>query len=231
MNEEQLSTLIREQATRHLASARLKAQIQTAVVLTKATAQERARPGSIAHHWTHWLSRLPFEWQQLSAGFACGVVFSVAAGALLYQLHAHQISPRLDVQMVAAHVQSMKVGPLYAVASTDQHTVKPWFQGKLDFAPTVVKLDAAGFNLVGGRIDQVANAPVAALVYTRNQHIINVFTRPDSGRPQPPERAQVKGFNLVAWGDGQMHYWVTSDVNAVDLDAFVTAWQSAGKSR
>jgi anti-sigma factor RsiW len=129
-------------------------------------------------------------------------------------------------EVVSSHVRALMGEHLFDVRSTDQHTVKPWFLGKLDFSPPVTDLAQIGFPLTGGRLDYVAGHPVAALVYTRGQHTINVFVWPEvpDAVRSSDERA-IRGFHVRHWTHGGMSYWAVSDVNDVDLDQFVHALQ------
>ena len=115
------------------------------------------------------------------------------------------------------------------VSSSDRHTVKPWFQGRLDYAPPVPDLSAKGFPLLGGRVEHVAGMAVAALAYVRNQHIINVFVWP-ADHDQAPQVALRKGFNLQHWSDGGMQVWVVSDVEAGEVEHFSVAWRGQAVS-
>uniref|UniRef100_UPI0035144087 anti-sigma factor family protein n=1 Tax=Pelomonas sp. KK5 TaxID=1855730 RepID=UPI0035144087 len=125
-------------------------------------------------------------------------------------------------ELVAAHVQALRDGPLIQVASSDRHTVKPWFQGRIDYAPTVP--DALpGFTLLGGRVQSLAGQPTAVLALQLRLHQIDVFIRPADG-VQPPERSQQRGFNIVQWRDGAMQYWAVSDVDGADLLRLARQW-------
>ena len=128
--------------------------------------------------------------------------------------------PRVDVaqEIVSSHVRSLIGTHLLDVPSTDQHNVKPWFNGKLDYAPDVKDFVAEGFALAGGRVDYIDHRPVAALVYKRREHVINLFEWPSGSALSSP--SGVNGFNLVAWNRAGMDYWAVSDLNAGELGQF-----------
>jgi anti-sigma factor RsiW len=129
---------------------------------------------------------------------------------------------RLAQEITASHVRSLMTDHRTDVASSDQHTVKPWFEGKLDFAPTVVDLGQQGFPLVGGRLDFVEGRLAAALVYQRRKHSINLFIWPASTQSSRSERMTVqKGYNLIHWRESGMNYWAISDLNSAELKEFV----------
>ena len=131
--------------------------------------------------------------------------------------------------VLASHIRSLMPEHLTDVRSNDQHNVKPWFNGRLDFSPTVPRLDDQGFPLVGGRIDYVDGRPVAVVVYTRRQHVINVFTWPVEGdravggsvaRNANPSRETRHGYNILHWRSDGTEYWVASDLNVQELGQF-----------
>jgi len=137
---------------------------------------------------------------------------------------AAESSASIANDVVAGHVRALMGDHLFDVRSTDQHTVKPWFLGKLDFSPPVTDTAPMGFPLIGGRLDYIGGRPVAALVYQRRQHTINVFVWPDT-QPAPPEAESQRGFQVQHWTRGQMTFWAVSDLNQAELGEFARALQ------
>ncbi|MBV9653144.1 MAG: anti-sigma factor [Acetobacteraceae bacterium] len=169
-------------------------------------------------------------WRRLSwrnvwpvAPFGAGA--AVAAVALLLLLPT---GGGLPDAVVASHVRALQPGHLMDVVSTDQHTVKPWFDGRLDFAPPVKDFQREGFPLTGGRLDYLDERPVAALVYGRRQHLIDLYVWPEEGRPDvAPTSDSRNGYNMLRWRQGGMMFWAVSDLGAQELADFVRLWRAA----
>jgi anti-sigma factor RsiW len=172
-----------------------------------------------------WWPRSLLRWAPLGASFAFGLLLGVS---VMHWQGLGQGDDRLEQQLVADHVRSLMAGHLADVASTDQHTVKPWFNGKLDYAPPVFDLKGEGFPLVGGRLDYLDGRAVAALVYQRRLHTINVFVRPERGtRPLLGSSTTSEGYNLFGWRAAGMQFLAVSDVSGEDLKQLARAIQSA----
>lgn len=161
-------------------------------------------------------------WRPPAFGFGLGA--ACAAAVMLLVLSPAEQS--LTEQVVAGHVRALQPGHLEDVPSSDQHTVKPWFDGRLDFAPPVRDLAGAGFPLKGGRLDYVGGRAVAALVYQRDKHIIDLFVWPaGSGAIAAPVSNERSGYNVVHWVQDGMNFWAVSDVEQNQLRDFAAVWQ------
>jgi anti-sigma factor RsiW len=128
--------------------------------------------------------------------------------------------------VVAAHMRALMSTQPIDVASSDRHTVKPWFNGRIPEAPRVVDLAPEGFALVGGRIDVVGRVPVPTLVYRVRQHLISLSAVPD-GQGLATPQGQIAGYNVLSWIDNGIAYWAVSDLGASDLDKFAKAFRAA----
>jgi anti-sigma factor RsiW len=158
-------------------------------------------------------------WIGAALAAAAAVVLAVL---LLPILSRRSSTERIAQDVLSAHVRSLLPGHLTDVPSSEQHTVKPWFAGKLAFSPPVVDLSAEGFPLVGGRLDYAAGRQVAALVYRRGGHVINLFVWPsESGRGSGEAAASRQGYNVLHWTQSQIDFWAISDANPTELGQFV----------
>ncbi|RUL62532.1 anti-sigma factor [Dyella dinghuensis] len=161
----------------------------------------------------------------MAAGFAGALL--LVAPMWLYVLHPRGADTNLVAdEAVSSHIRSMQQQHLMDVVSTDQHTVKPWFEGKLDFSPRVKDLASEGFPLIGGRLDALDGHSVAALVYKRRLHVINLYQWPSASAPSAQDITQWHGYTVIRWASSNMQYVAVSDVNEDDLRQFVLAFEN-----
>jgi anti-sigma factor RsiW len=197
---------LRKSAPAYRAPARLRKNVRRAVRKEAGAGHETSSP-----------------WLLLATGAAFAILLLSFA---FYQTTSASRNALAD-ELVADHVRSLLAAHLVDVVSSDQHTVKPWFDGKVDFAPEVRDLAAYGFPLVGGRLDYLHGRTVVALVYRRQKHPINVFVEPAStSGDAKPSTSTHRGYNLVHWRRDGMNYWAISDLNATELEQFVTHFTS-----
>lgn len=188
----------------------VRAQVLTALSREQAAGIPAQRRVETASPWSRFF-RFVRDWS---------FVPSLAALAASAMLFVNAPAPELGIQdqLLASHVQSMLADHLVDVQTSNQHTVKPWFNGRIDFSPPVNDLAKDGFPLVGGRVDYIGGRVVAALVYRRNGHVINLFIWPQtSGRQTVSEH---DGYNMAEWAANGLVFWAVSDVAAGDLAAF-----------
>ncbi|MBI3778269.1 MAG: anti-sigma factor [Gammaproteobacteria bacterium] len=178
---------------------------------------EAALPSAPAHR----LLPAKRDWNWSAMGAALVSIVAVAWSISLY-LALPSAEDRLADEVVSSHVRSLLTSHGVDVASSDRHTVKPWFNGKLSFSPPVYDLTTEGFPLVGGRLDYLDHRPVAALVYRHRQHIIDLFVAPATGNKNDtvPGSLSIQGYHLVRWAHGGMVFWAVSDVEPAQLGKF-----------
>lgn len=146
---------------------------------------------------------------------------AVAASLVLTVIRGDQEQAVAD-EVVSAHIRSLQAGHLMDVATSDQHTVKPWFNGRVDVAPPVIDLTAESFTLLGGRLDYIGSEPVAAVVYQRRKHVINLFVAQHLGeRHSRTVTESIQGYNVRHWSQDGLDFWVVSDLASDELDEFV----------
>jgi anti-sigma factor RsiW len=170
--------------------------------------------------------------RSLLKGFALGSVMSAVAATGLGVVIVGQVrDDRVLGEAVSAHLRSLQPDRLTDVLSSDQHTVKPWFNGRIDLAPPVFDLTVQGFRLIGGRLDYVDGKPVAAIVYSRRVHVINVFVMPSAGATSSAPRLEsFQGFNILRWSDQGLGLLAVSDLNPDELKEFGARFVTAARA-
>jgi anti-sigma factor RsiW len=164
------------------------------------------------------------SWRALAAS----VVFAmIAASGVTWTSLTMRSHDRFSEAIMDGHLRALMSQRPTDVASSESHTVKPWFNGRVTHAPTVVDLTKDGFPLLGGRVDVVDTEPVATLVYARRKHLISLFALPRSSRAERLAASQsIKGYNLVKWIVGDVEYWAASDLNSAELEQFASSFRS-----
>ena len=210
--QQALRAALQHSSLAYAAPTPLREKIQSSLRSAAAPAEAPAR----ANAWS------PFAALRWAGAFAVLALCVVVAWQVVPGLHAPASDQEIAAEVLASHVRSLEANHLMDVASTDQHTVTPWFDGKLDCSPPVEDRASDGFPLVGGRLDYLEGREVAALVYQRRKHFINVFVWPDEGKSSSIQTAESRqGYNLMRWSRGGFQFWAVSDVSAADLTEFV----------
>jgi anti-sigma factor RsiW len=206
----EMSRLIAEAGPRYTAPLGLRRKIEAALPQPQAAPSRRA----------------------VLRGFALGSAASaIAATGLVAVILRSDDVARIQSEVVSAHLRSLQAGHLTDVISTDQHTVKPWFNGKLDVAPPVIDLTAQGFTLIGGRLDYVDARAIGAVVYRRRQHVINLFVSQTSSTERRPAKIDtIQGFNIRHWSERGLNYWAVSDLGKDELADFGERFESATRA-
>lgn len=204
------SRRIKENFMRHSTPDVLKARIRNALAQDDAFTPPEPKPSASPRVWPRWSSLA-----------AAGLVVAVASSTITATLVRRSVDSNTFAAAIAdSHIRSLMPGHLTDVVSTNQHQVKPWFNGRVDLSPAVPNLDSAGFPLVGGRIDYIDGHAVPVVTYNRRQHVINVYARPSDGRSTSAHESR-NGFHLVEWQSGGLDYWAVSDLNSAELEQFI----------
>ena len=167
-----------------------------------------------------------WKWFQPAALVAVTAIVTWIAASQLHQPDRNQL---VAEDVIASHARSALTGHIVDVASSERHTVKPWFSSKLDFSPPVVDLSGADFPLTGGRLDYVDHRPVAVLIYGRRKHVIDLLVWPTAEERRMPsaEVLSKQGYQVLSWTDGGMQFWAISDLNAKELKLFAEKFAAA----
>jgi len=205
------------------ASGSLQKRIQLAIRAADQTAPDRSRLPQL-RKW-RWNWQWDWQWRQFSTAAAALLLVALVGIGVGRSLRPSTTNDTLAQEVLASHVRSLMATHLTDVASSDHHTVKPWFDGKLDFAPIVEDFASIGFPLVGGRLDYLNNRPVAALVYQHGAHYINLFSWPSTDANTKPQSRVSQGYYLLAWQQAGMTYWAVSDLSTDELQGFVQLLQ------
>ena len=206
---------LHSQVQRYAAPDVLRARIRAAVASTPRERGEAQSPPIGSARRGNW------RWSR-AVGVAAALVFAAALGSAITMV-ARGPSPAttsIASEVLASHVRSLMPDHLTDVRSSDQHNVKPWFNGRLDYSPNVPRLDEQGFPLIGGRLDYIGGRPVAVVVYGRRQHMINVYAWPTRAPDAPITASMTNGYNMLHWRSGGTERWVVSDLNAEELRRF-----------
>ncbi len=206
-----LRRVVREQLPREAAPPELVRRIETAVGLRRAPARAAAQP----------------SWRALAASVALAAV--VASGATWFAVQPGPADATADM-VVASHMRGLMAPQPIDIASSDRHTVKPWFNGRIPDSPRVVDLANEGFPLIGGRVDVIGRVPAPTLIYGYRRHLISLTAVPGGGA-LAREHAQIAGYNILSWVEDGIAYWAVSDLALPDLNAFAKAFRTASQER
>jgi len=200
---------------------RVQSSLRDAIGVRASRSAARENHASLTSRWARRRPVLPeisWNWLALAAAIILGALITAV---FLPRMRSPNADQFLATQLIASHVRSLMANHLTDVPSSDQHTVKPWLDAKLDFAAPVPDLSSQGFPLIGGRLDYLDSRSVAALVYQKRKHFINLFIWPTTPKDSTAQTmVEREGYHLVHWSDGDFTYWAVSDVNINDLQSF-----------
>jgi anti-sigma factor RsiW len=201
---------LRDMIPRFAASPQFRKRVQSAL-------RAEGSPARQAAGWSLWNL----------GGMAASLMLVLALGYSWGSMRAR--SDSLLGEAISDHVRSLQVGHLMDVVSTDQHTVKPWFIGKVDFSPPVFDLADIGFPLAGGRLEHIDGRPAVALVYRRRLHSINLFVWPTSAGKVPERLGDKDGYNTMSWSQDGLNYLAVSEISGAELAQFTGEYRSRAK--
>ena len=216
--------LLRNQLNRYTAPDVLRARVRTALASTP-----REPVGEAVELLPAPRRRARFARWTPTASWAATLLIAAALGSVGTMLVAgrNRQASSTAAEVLSSHVRSLMPDHLTDVRSSDQHNVKPWFNGRLDFSPSVPRLEDQGFPLLGGRLDYVDGRSVAAVVYGRQEHIINVYSWPTAAADAPPAMTTSHGYTLLHWRSHGGEHWVVSDLDAGELQGFAALLRAA----
>jgi anti-sigma factor RsiW len=219
-NQQTLRKAFRSSSLYDRAPAGLADRIRSSIALETADASPETGAPALKKAPVSTLTSRRATWNWLAVAAAILLMFTMT-WRIVPGLSGRGNSDLLTQEIVSSHIRSLQPDHLFDVQSTDQHTVKPWFNGKLDFSPPVRDLAEDGYPLVGGRLDYVDHRAVAALVYQRRQHFINVFIWPEGkGKEEALRMKSVQGYNMIPWEANGMYHCAVSDLNSGELQQF-----------
>lgn len=221
-DQQGVRAVLRRSSLAYAAPAVLRERIQLSLRASARANMEVRESG------TQWRSLHVLRW---AGAVAALVLFSLSGWQLTAFLREPSTDQRIAAEVLSSHVRSLEANHLMDVISTDQHTVKPWFDAKLDFSPPVEDLVSKGFPLVGGRLDYLEGREVAALIYQRGNHFINVFVWPDpKGTNSTRSIESRRGYSIMRWSREGFQCWAVSDIGESELGEFVRLLENYNSS-
>jgi anti-sigma factor RsiW len=226
--DKELSSVETEQVLMHLQSCEACSRDHSEITLLKGAVNSDHLYQQAPRHLKQSLSASLCQSETTPAFFGTAKLAYGMAGLLLGTLLTWTTLTYIDKQqardtilssLASAHIRSLMAGHLTDVASSDTHTVKPWFHGQLDFSPPVIDLTSQGYPLIGGRLEYLSSGTAAALVYRHRKHTVNLFIQPKSSHAST-QTTPYNGYNIIHWDTGNLSFWAVSDLNRADLENF-----------